>query len=111
MRSITQVPQRMVHNFVEKKIGETYWHYHSLESSWGALSDGAISFQIRLSHFRWELIFWIFDVSSATEQDFFTFYVTFCFTESDRRILVLSVTKTSTDSTGSALANREIKMT
>jgi hypothetical protein len=28
------------------KIGETYWHDHSLESSWGALSYGTISFSI-----------------------------------------------------------------
>jgi hypothetical protein len=27
-------------------IVETYWHDHSLESSWGALSDGTISFSI-----------------------------------------------------------------
>jgi hypothetical protein len=25
---------------------ETHWHDHSLESAWGALSDGAISFSI-----------------------------------------------------------------
>jgi hypothetical protein len=30
------------------KIVETYWHGHSLESSWGALSDGTISFSIKL---------------------------------------------------------------
>jgi hypothetical protein len=29
------------------KIVETYWHNHSLESSSGALSDGAISFFIQ----------------------------------------------------------------
>jgi hypothetical protein len=29
------------------KIVKTYWHDHSLESSWGALSDGAISFLIQ----------------------------------------------------------------
>jgi hypothetical protein len=28
------------------KIIKTLWHDHSLESSWGALSDGAISFSI-----------------------------------------------------------------
>jgi hypothetical protein len=28
------------------KIVETYWHDHSLESSWGALSDDTISFSI-----------------------------------------------------------------
>jgi hypothetical protein len=28
------------------KIVETYWHDHSLESSWGPLSDGAISYPI-----------------------------------------------------------------
>jgi hypothetical protein len=29
-------------NWKKFKIVETYWHYHSLESSWGALSDGTI---------------------------------------------------------------------
>jgi hypothetical protein len=29
------------------KIVGTYWHDHSLESSWGALSDGTISFFIQ----------------------------------------------------------------
>jgi hypothetical protein len=29
-------------------IVETYSHDHSLESSWGALSDGTISFSIQL---------------------------------------------------------------
>jgi hypothetical protein len=30
------------------KIVWTYWHDHSLESSWGALSDGTIGFPIQL---------------------------------------------------------------
>jgi hypothetical protein len=29
------------------KIVETYWHDHSLENSWGALSDGTIRFSIQ----------------------------------------------------------------
>jgi hypothetical protein len=41
------------------KIVETFWHDHSLESSWGALSDGTISFAIQLFS-RGECIFWIF---------------------------------------------------
>jgi hypothetical protein len=34
------------------KIVETYWHDHSLESCWGGLSDGTISFSIH--SFFWE---------------------------------------------------------
>jgi hypothetical protein len=30
------------------KIVKTYWHDHSLESSWKALSDGTISFSIQV---------------------------------------------------------------
>jgi hypothetical protein len=43
------------------KIVKTYmyWHDHSLESSWGALSDGTISFQ-PFNNFRGKSIFWIF---------------------------------------------------
>jgi uncharacterized membrane protein len=41
------------------KIVATYWHDHSLESSWDALSDGAISFSFH--QFPEEkCIFWIF---------------------------------------------------
>jgi hypothetical protein len=31
----------------QTKIVKTYWHDHSVESSWGALSDGTISFPIQ----------------------------------------------------------------
>jgi hypothetical protein len=34
------------------KIVETYWHDHSLESSWGALSDGTICFSIQFQPFN-----------------------------------------------------------
>jgi hypothetical protein len=37
------------------KIVETHWHDHSLESSWGACSDGTISFSI--PHFQGEKAF------------------------------------------------------
>jgi hypothetical protein len=40
------------------RIMETYWHDHSLESSWEALSDGAISCSIQFVLWG-ELIFWI----------------------------------------------------
>jgi hypothetical protein len=40
------------------KIVKTYWHDHSLESSWGALSDGTISFFD--STILGKCIFWIF---------------------------------------------------
>jgi hypothetical protein len=29
------------------KIVKTYWHDHSLESSWGALSDGTVNISIK----------------------------------------------------------------
>jgi hypothetical protein len=32
----------------EIQIVKTYWHDHSLESSWVALSDGTITFSIQL---------------------------------------------------------------
>jgi hypothetical protein len=35
------------------KIVVTYWHDHSLESSWGAFSDGTISFSIQPLHIFW----------------------------------------------------------
>jgi hypothetical protein len=39
----------MVAQKLQKKIEivETYWHDHSLESAWGAPSDGTISFLIQ----------------------------------------------------------------
>jgi hypothetical protein len=39
------------------RIVEKYWHDHSLESSWGALFDGTISFEIQPSSGK--SIFWI----------------------------------------------------
>jgi hypothetical protein len=42
----------------KNNIVETYWHDHSLERSWGALSDGTISFSIQFS--GEECFFWIF---------------------------------------------------
>jgi hypothetical protein len=41
------------------KIVEIYWHDHSLERSWGALSDGTISFSIQ-PFSGGQYIFWIF---------------------------------------------------
>jgi hypothetical protein len=33
--------------FAQNKIVEKYWHDHSSESSWEAISDGTISFSIQ----------------------------------------------------------------
>jgi hypothetical protein len=38
------------------KIVETYWHDHSLESSWGALFDGTIIFLFQ--PFLGKCLFW-----------------------------------------------------
>jgi hypothetical protein len=50
----------------EFRIVETYWHDHSFERFWGALSDGTISFSIQ--PFSGEkCIFWYFFLPQKTE--------------------------------------------
>jgi hypothetical protein len=45
---VTSVTKSRTQKLSQKiKIVERYWHDHSLESTWGALSDGTISFLIQ----------------------------------------------------------------
>jgi hypothetical protein len=69
--SVTQGRDTEIAQAKDFKIVGTYWHNHSLESSWGALSDGTGTSTIKflINHFRWKNAFLKFSQKNLLKED------------------------------------------